>query len=114
MLTIEEVRFYLEDNETPDTIIDKALLTAREVIARKTNNYYYDENGVFVNTLPDELALEDVVLEMVIKKLNEDTKRKAGISSISDGSISISYSEGLSKEAKMILMSYNKVKSRVD
>lgn len=99
MITVEDVQDFLPE-ENP-TLIEKTIKRVQGYLVSYTNN-----KDLF---LEDDIALEDIVLMLVLRRLNPDTKHSAGKKGESFGDISFTFAEDLPEEVKFALLPYQRV-----
>jgi hypothetical protein len=99
MVTVEDILDYIPE-ENP-ILIEKTIKRVEGFLISYTGN-----KELFRN---DEIELEDVVLYLVLARLNPDTKNSQGKTSEGIGNISFSFTDDLPIEVKWVLSNYMKV-----
>ena len=95
MITVEDVRFELNNEDLDETRILKTIKRAQMFIRGYTNNPL-----LFVQ---EDEELDEILLYLVASSLNEDVKGRQGLSSEGIGGVSFSFINDLPNHLKRVL-----------
>ncbi|MGF2618494.1 phage head-tail connector protein [Rossellomorea vietnamensis] len=99
MITVEDVKEYLPQEQ--DALIQKTIDRVKKHLEGYTNN-----PELFA---VETVELDDVVLYLVLKRLNPDTKHSQGKTTESIGKVSFTFEKDLPQEIKFLLLKYQRV-----
>jgi hypothetical protein len=102
MVTAEDIKYELSDNTIENVIIEKQITRSKNFIKGYCNNLtmFDEENDL----------LDEVIIYLVVSKLNKDTKGKQGLNNESVGGVSFGFAVDIPSHLKMNLNKFRRAR----